>query len=282
MNIKSIAYTLFALVALSSCSYKEPNSLEGMGFKGKVKSVCTNTYNARMKFGEITKQDLIEDYIYVVKYVPAKEILKFSKDGYLTSVASYNNDGELNYRSVMEWENGRQTNYRHYSDESNKPSDNHRFVDEYKDSQIITNIYDKDGLLDGRIVKKLDKKGRPVELTNYDKDGDMVYREVREFNNKNKITHVKQYYGETDKPIDIECSYKGKIQTSIRIKQPGATDYTEELFNKYGHMVSYKSSEKSPEYTFEYIYDKNDNWTTCYIYEDGKIKYVQERDIVYY
>ncbi len=285
------------LYGCSGDSSKTHYSYEEYGLNCPVKSVRVLTYEAKSKFGEVTKGDLSWSGNYMAQFNEVGNIkelstynaigdlndvtkFKYNDNNQLVENAMYNSDGELEYQLSIE-----------YDDDHIIRTTNRNYWSGGEEVHIWTNLWDGDkikeqcGIMNGELTSKTIyhvAEDYRSEWTTYNIDSehhsDKVYSGYEIYNEEGQITNYCYTEGEKvlkDGPYDfcMEVRYN-EHNLPIYLKNASLTNNTIIVWHTEGEEV---------EYYVEYKYDSKGNWIEQIVYEGFAKKPVSisEREINY-
>ena len=264
-------------------SYKEYNSLEIEGLKGKVKSVKSISYQAIERFGEVSKSDEIYGGggaipVYAA-YIDPCFFAEYNEDGNLIKQIYYNDEGSTSSVQTNTWiGNSRVERYWYESEE-----------ELYESTKIVM------------------KDGKPIDFEHFDKyfPFSVDYRDVV-FDGLNMISYkvyvdnvlentFEQKYVGNLLTEEIAKDANGKVTSQYKIEwsDAGRELYTESIYNgdttttkkeynEKGEAISHSIS-NDIDFTFKYLkHDDQGNWLERVIYSKYKAIVYQVREIEYY
>src|ERR1019366_5595022 len=166
--MKSIVLICISLL-LFSCNQGRVNNLStNEGIECKVKFISEFDYEARAKFGEITKDSLLFKITY-----------KYDEKGNEIEENSYGSDENLISKMTYE-----------YNNEGNA---------------IESNRYNIDGSLAQRFVFKYNEQGKVSERNDYNADGSLDHKSTFKYNEEGKVIEKNNYY--SDGSLDDKMMY---------------------------------------------------------------------------
>lgn len=248
--MKKLAELLFIAIIAISCNTKKTD-LEESNIKGKVWKIQETSFKGEEKFGKYQIGD---------------------KNYYGHSLYIFNERGNLIESQVL--------------DRKGKPEDISKFT--YNEDNLcieITTLEDNElkrkqvNSFQGHKlieVKLFDKKGEIVNTYRYDYKGDVISH-GKILNKLGKT--VNTFENDLSNEILNSQTVKDSINQVISItkyKRNKNNDLIETLAN-------YPKDSTKYEYTFDYEYDKKNNWTKQYQFDkEGKIESIIVRNIIYY
>jgi len=285
----------FSVILLPYFVFGQKNDWQEEGLKSRVIQITTNTYWAQEKFGEIVKgehQHTSTTWFNEKGYMRRSqnhEIPKYSyqkeKDTTVCRDYIYNKYGQLEQivvSSIIQKES--------YGIFIPQKVTNKIIENSYDASNRIleTNEYDKNRNLLGKT--KHHYTGNKHEIIKYNENGDEVNK-ITEINENRKRTTIsstgsswEEYYDANDKLIKTVTGLSGGNGVM------SITSYNK--YNRQGDPISTSSDLKmfiretggeqhTADTSYEYEYDKMNNWIIRREYNYGKIKNIKERKIIY-
>lgn len=281
-NISCILVATVALV-LSGCGSKSDRAYdyEYYGLNTPVKSVKVTTYDAESKFGDVVKGDLAREGHYVAKFndvgnltsvasydddgeLRGMDKYKYNGHDMLVEMSSYDDEGELNYQFVYEYDGERvatmtQANY------WNDTEDVTRYDHTWDGEQLVAVDVVAGGTLVSRTkFSQNDESGS--KWVTYDGDGNEVSRGSEKLNDGRIVKRT-----EGDHSIEVRWNDK-KLPT-----------YLKNAYLHHNALISWYYGDKEYSYYIEYEYDDSGNWVKQTIFE-GEIRRpvsISERVITY-
>jgi hypothetical protein len=258
----NIFILLLSLLLFSfSDGNKKKNDLEVDNLHGKVKSIRLYSYNVydERQLSIDNKND---------KYF--KLYVSYNKDGFTTTIAESINITSGKRKEYKYDSNGCKIEMIIYRADS---VIDYRDIYKYnKDGNLIeSDYYSADDTIPSKTIYKYDK-GNLIEVDDLDPDGTLfgktIYnppfdKKTFKYDNKNILIEVCDY--------DLEGSLSGKFIYKYDAKGNKIED----------SWVDHKDIVKDV-YTYNYEFDKNDNWIKVTRIYNGKSKFIQERVIEYY
>lgn len=277
-----LALTIGILLASCGEEDKKETTYDIWGLNCPVKSIKVTTYEAKNKFGELTKNGIAEENNYFVAFntagkaesvstfgkegdLVAMEKYKYDSNGNLTEVSSYGHDGELLCQQLYEYEGTHEVrNINKYLWDDDV--DTYEHTSEWDGEKMVSLTITHNGELES-VTKytKRDKSGN--EWVEYDKNGDETGRGSTILDEAGFIKQIK--YGE----------YCGEVERNEK-SLPVHTKNARIMRNT---MYSFGSAHENEVYYAEYEYDERGNWIKQTIYE-GEMKKpvtISEREINY-
>lgn len=272
-----------AIIATGCESIERPFDYEFYGLNCPVKAVSVKTYHAENRFGEILKGDLTWDGHYLATFNEAGNIEsiqsfdadgdlrelsrhKHNKDNMLVEVASYDNDGEIEYSISFDYDNDKHTT----------STTNKSYWSGTEETRVYNYIWKNDEIVEinltmnGELISKTlcNEIGKNhVEKITYDKDGNEILRETELTDDKGRIKEIDK------QDLHIEITWNEK-NLPIYLKNAHLHNNT--------HIATFSEGEESILYA-EYEYDSKGNWIKQIVYEgDNKRPLtISERVITY-
>lgn len=302
---------LYMLTLVGCTNNKEAKThLEELNLNGGVKSVKTSNYEVKMKFDEIMKDDLVSPWwlplvdVFIYTHLGVLDISNtdaitfviFNKEGMVVEKEEYDEtyrgDIELKQKTKYEWV-GRDLLKVSIFDEDGLQFER---ANTYEKGKLTQSTEYRSKSLSNVTKCTTDSKGRILKWETYNEDGEIEQTGENEYD-KNHIVKstiigldgkseivtqkyenqrlVERNYGESG----TTERYKYKNERIISYSKSGKESSF--IYNKNGDIVKFVD-EDNEEYSFEYIYDKKNNWTKCITYKRNSPKYIQEREIEYY
>ena len=277
-----LALTIGILLASCGEEDKKETTYDIWGLNCPVKSIKVTTYEAKSKFGELTKNGIAEENNYFVAFntagkaesvstfgkegdLVAMEKYKYDSDGNLTEISLYDHDGELQSQQLYEYEGTHGVRYinKYLWDDD---VDTYEHTSEWDGEKIVSLTTTHNGELQS-VTKytKWDKSGN--EWVEYDKNGDETGRGSTILDEAGFIKQIKngEYCGEVEyneKNLPV-CVKNARLLLNTRL--------------------SFSSEHQDEVYYAKYKYDQRGNWIKQTIYE-GEMKKpvtISEREINY-
>ena len=245
-------------------------SYEEYGLNCPVKSVKVLTYEAKSKFGDVTKGDLSRSGNYTAQFNEVGNIkqlstydatgdlngmtrYKYNEDDQLVELSVYGSDGELQEQFSHEYDNGHiisSTLRSYWSDEEEIRKWAYIWDgDELKEQHSMLN-----GKLTAKTIYHVNNEQRS-EWTTYNIGGeqlnDKVYSGYEVYNEEGQLTN----YCSGDYSMEVKYNEQN---LPVYLKNAGLLNNTTILFYPEGEET---------EYYAEYKYDSQGNWIEQIIYE---------------
>lgn len=276
--ITLLVFYLFQSSINAQCSinhddeFNKMNDLEKRELKGKIQSVTYSHFVVINNFGEISKG----------KKECEQEIL-FNEDGSVNKITNYNLNGEIEDVDIYEYENGEKKFIRSYNKKGELGS---------------TTAFIKEGLnIREELVGTNGSLNDQYFIRTYDKQGNMI-KEVCKYHKDPKVSEITEFYYDKHNRVikyienadDIFIITYKDNSSKYFVKSERYDPVTKKMeiqdrleFNSLGSIIkSYWHNELSQSY--EYMYDKNDNWIRQIIFKtEAKLPYqIIERKIIYF
>ena len=307
MNLimKSLIFTISTMCILlfvSSCKNEISSDCKRLGLNTTVKSVQVKTYEAESKFGEIVRGDLDWDGNYLAL---------FDEKGNLTSITDFDDDGELDSKTVFayddrnrlitytqyDWNGDVDISFEYVYDENYLVKLNQKifekvYLTEYKRNgeEIQESINSVDGEIE-ETAKYIESSLTRASYVVYDNEGKELRTVHEEYDKDGRLLkQIKNTGAETDTTIWIynKIGYLTEMST---IEYTGEIKYNDKnlpIYIKGGDLyhnteVALGSWNEDKVYYLEYEYDDKGNWIKQIVYE-GEMKKpytISDRTIVY-
>ncbi|MBQ5742046.1 MAG: hypothetical protein IIV53_09405 [Bacteroidaceae bacterium] len=249
MRKKLFLFSLLLMaICLSSCN-DQKTWVEANGLKGNIISFTDTFWYAKEKFGEIHKEGM--------EYYQKVEL---NKDGQITTITKYDDDGDILKKSVQQWE------------------DKHRLssvTDYNEDGDVsIKDVYTYDGDKVISIARRNYSEDYEEQLS-YEYDGNRLSKFIGQKDGKTRTTTF-TYIDENDSYIEVCIDYEGKeTESTIYLDSEGrivemlhnGDKYTYQ-YNKNG--LNEKSIYANFVYTYAYKFDNKGNWNEMVKYSKWK------------
>lgn len=303
--MKLSVFTISALGAIlfvSSCNNEISSDCKLLGLNTTVKSVQVKTYKAESKFGEIVRGGLERDGNYLAL---------FDKRGNLTSITDFDDDGELDSKTVFAYDDeNRLTNYTEYDWngdvdisieyvyegnyllKSKQKIYGKEYLTEYKrnEEEIQEYTYFADGKIENT-AKYLESSSTRASYIVYDNEGKELRTVQEEYDKEGRlIKQIKNTGAEIDTTIWV-YSKDGYLTEMSTTEYKGEIKYNDKnlpIYIKGGDLYNNTDVVLDPwyenkVYNLEYEYDDKGNWIKQIVYE-GEMKEpytISDRTIVY-
>jgi hypothetical protein len=191
---------------------------------------------------------------------------KFSKSTPVKKLYNYNSNGLL-------------IGTQDISDNKSKYSTEYKFIYDSKDNLIKRESIYKDGSKYYTVYKN-DRKGRVLNKKEYNKK-EKLTAEVNYSYKGKKTTETRTSFSSSDGSIigNYITTYNGGIKTDYKSESKYGNSSNKYEYDKKGNLISSSFSGKtSSRNTYDYIYDKKDNWIKKH-YRSGKYQYFYFREI---
>lgn len=242
-----LAFTaaVFAFMSCSSSSVK--TGWDDYQLKGKVKELHTKHYNAKMKFGELTKGK-----------ITGSSDIYFSEEGRIEKVVFTDF-----FESIYSYEDNVCTIDQYLLLSGNKElSSKIKIITDDKGYPLTQTSYNEDGTENN-------------ERTEYVYDEKKQLKEVNMYKNNELQSKIKCFdynsLGKSEKMIEYDEKGNEKEVYFITYTKDG---FMESLTRKW------KKSEETVKYSYQL--DSRGNYIECVIKEEGSKGRFEEREIVYY
>lgn len=305
-------FIIFAalLLLFAACTTKS-NTLVEEGLKGKVKTVKSMCYEAEERFGEVEKDDILDEWDSDndLSLYPACHY-EYNKDGNIVKTTKFDEDGDMTEVTTYEYDD-----FANLIKETSYDEDGDVFkmiTNKYLKRNLIAQYtYDSDGELDyfweytiqnGKPINykeswissseeyeyKWSFDGFNIKSFNCYKNGNLTESgEYMYKNHKLSMFTRKDSLGFVTYKYEAEWSKYGQLlykkQTSEGIDKLIVNNEYDEIGNLIQHTRSGAWSFGDIDYTFKYIsFDEKGNWLGRIIYTKNKAYIIQERMIEYY
>lgn len=260
--------TIFLTVLSYAHAQKQPTDLSEMNLSGQVQTISIIEYS-------INKDD-----IFVQE---ASFLTNFNTKGYSLQEDHYNRDLRLDFKTFFEYDDKerliKSKKYTIYKSlDSNLVSENILTYDA-EGKKTVLDHYDAKGVLKAKTTWK---EGL-VQIVRYAPDGTAMITSVQKFNKKGKQTSEEKYI--TNKVLKSSTKWKHSKRKIIinRYNEEGKLTYKSiQKLDAHGNLVSWNFPALKKQNTYEYKYDKQNNWTQKITYKNGKVRSKVERSIIYY
>lgn len=248
--MKKLAELFFIAIIAISCNTKKTD-LEESNIKGKVWKIQETSFKGEEKFGKYQIGD---------------------KNYYGHSLYIFNERGNLIESQVL--------------DRKGKPEDISKFT--YNEDNLCIEISAfEDNELKSKQINSFQGK-KLVEAKLYDKKGALENTYRYDYRG-NVITHGKilNKLGRTVNTFENDLSNELLNSQTVKDSINQVISITKYKRNKNNDLIetlaNYPKDSTKYEYTFDYEYDKKNNWTKQYQFDkEGKIESIKVRNIVYY
>lgn len=266
---------IFLIGLVLSCSIKKNNEPKKREI---IKSIIESQYSAK-KNGEIDRESALKENIVRKEFRNIKNELIESwefdpeNNGFSKTILTRDSIGNL-LKGRTENFNGKLISYYITKIDSNGN------IIEYK-------TYGSEGKLYSIQSSKFDLFGNETELKLVDLMTLNTFITEFKYNDKNQMIEKKQIDQRREKTKIRRYKYdtKGNSIEELYIKP----DKSETLFkNNYDDKnnliknIWFNDGEQTHETSFEYVYDKYENWITKKRSSNGELNYIWEREIEYY
>lgn len=294
----------FVLI-LCSCNKQNINdyNYKSQGLNRNVKSIKVTTYEAKNKFGEITKCDFEEEYLmefnssgnitsitFYDENGELEDVIKYKYDNnnQLIEYSEYDYNGELNFGYELEYENDllkKQTIKLPYNNKTQTTVFEHNgeytleerfFINDiltstseytrYDDNGKEWVTYDKEGAYESKGICEFNRAKQITLQIVYDKNGEIKSKITNEYNNAGCITK--------------HCINDNICQIERNDKNLPVSIIGGELYLSSNFFITYENDDL---YIIEYEYDKKGNWIKQFVYKgDNKEPYTISERIINY
>lgn len=216
---------------------------------GRVSTISTYSYEAKERFGELSYKHLLD-----------KRVIKYDQKGQIIHESFYFANGESKGKKVYDFDSS--------------------------GTKIKARYYDRSGGL----TESDYLNGLVIECRSYNSSGELESKNIYRYDNVGKITQEIFFDGD-GKITSIFTNEYDEIGNLIEVKdQCFSLNYTAKSvfkYNEYGFVIeelSYDSNGKLVS-TYRYEYDEYDgfgNWTIQRHYSGTELRWVEEREILYY
>lgn len=282
--MKKVLLGIMALLLCVSCSHRK-NSLYYENLKGKVKELKTVTYEAKYKFGEVEKGEIVtlpSDHPLRYYQKIGVFINHYDKKGYKAYMEVFNEDLERESKVKYQYEKDYVMSYKTYYEGGGM--DEWECKRDKKNGEVIEETY-KSEFYDYKTV--CTNRKDDAEMTDWVNDSEYHdgFSEEKTKHEKGSFRTIRKN-GEVFQRIDYNEAGKeistftfGERKRIMSIQRSDSTSVTFE-YNKNGDVV--KMVDSGEEYVFNYEYDKHDNWIKRITYKGETPLYIEEREIEYY
>ena len=308
LKTSSTIINILLIIAIVSCKSKniaDENNLKDLDLFGQISRFSETTYRVSEKFGEVNKSNFIYD-----TDARSSHISFYNKDGYVIKNTFLNEDGLNN--SINSYEYSKNKTIKkdiHSADLSLYSKTSYQYNDSM---QLIKKIvFDDNGNIIETKKYKNNSNGNKIKITTYDKFNIMTSIEENTFDESFNIIK-KTIYNEDREiieliKVEILESKKKKIErhydkdgelskvltfknSNIKSKELYKYDkiikkfiYEDDNYgNIYKNSIFKNNGDTIKIYSYEYKYDKKNNWIERVFFEDGKPIGITERKISYY
>lgn len=308
--LNSAIMCAFVLVTACCGGSSDKTSWEQDGLYGKVKSSKSSIYTAKMKFGEVQKEDLDKFPSHPVFYDinSSISITKYNAEGMKNIVENYNYYGDLVTKSLFEFKGKNLTSVKTYNDNgeitfernliyddksgnvkeqfinsfsSYHPYSSHHVFSYEKDGTVTSEIYEGDSLKGKSTYKEIKKNGKLQQfiqgntIINYDDDEKVLSVIIIDSD-----TTIYSYNKNGDIESVVKTTYEYKDEDiDFLLKKINDSTLVYDTIQPSNRPQKIR---KMKEYKFEYEYDKHKNWITRTTFEGMKPLFIEEREIEYY
>lgn len=278
-NMRRI-FQMLPLLLLVACAGGKKSDSEEMNFRGDVKSCLERKYTAFMNiegtaekgsFEEAVKYEFDEDgnlrnviWLDSEDDTLKKVVSKFDADGVLVKKCAYDGVGVLTTYSTFKYdEKGRVVETLFYDGFENLTQ---KELVEYNDENMIETVLltDEYGKQLKKIVTQRTKEGHPSSVKVYNEEFSCVNNRREEYDEEGRLTYFK-VYAPDDVTVLLEVNF---------------------VYDKGGNLVKRTAIDENGENflpeTFRYLFDGKSNWTKSANYVGDEVKFLTEREFVYY
>ena len=273
---------ILLLFLLSACVPKKKNDWQNLSLQGKVKQIVELQYRAVEQFGKAEKGDLYREAGWDM-------IMLFNEQGYYQNISymdSHGNEvGTVNYIYNAQNELIEENNY---DAEGNFSDKNIYSYDEKRRVNQVMGV-NRDGGLTGSVLTEYDDKMKQQTVASYNARGKLLYKELRTVDKNgfpletkiydaenNLVNHRKERFNSAGLREKLTVfSSEGNVLMEISFK-----------YDKQENLISQEGIDENGEaylpVRYEYLFDKQGNWTKRFEYVGVKPTFILERQIEYY
>lgn len=239
MNIKNYIF-LAILIPFISCNQEYERDLDALNISNRIKSVTELSFKVKSEFGKPSKTEPTKYYDEHTSSYSNKKLF-FNEDGFFTKKSFFDDKGSL--RKVEKYS----------LDEMNR--------------KIRSEKYDENGNLTSLNLYKYDGDMKtPISIENYNRNGNL--EDTWKFRYNEDLNEIERYVEYPDGDViqrwftTYSDDGKTKIITEIRESSEGFKEV--QYYNDRNLLIKQKNYfEKEPQYVWIYIYDDNDNISSC-------------------
>ena len=302
-KIITLFISILFMIGCNTNKSKIETDLEKQGFKGKVKSIKSTTYEAIEKFGEIQKVEeiskllssfnekgnFIENILEENRKIDSKQTYIYNDQGNIIDKKEYDSEGNLKL----------QTTY-NYDEKGNKLEENtfggfgtqkttYKYDDKGREveSLITLSFQGINGSAELRITKEYDQKGNIIEEKNYNNHNKLSSKGIYTYDERgNKIKEIFINL-DSKKPEEKNIYIYDKNNNKIEVQKYISGNLSEKTIIKYdekGNILEEHITDFNKNMSFKIVY-KNDKIGNPIekIYYNNEIPYiVDEIEIEYY
>jgi len=167
-----------------------------------------------------------------------------------------------------------------YSEETEKLEHNP------KKQLVWKKTYNEDGSLSHASEFAYNSAGNQISEKEYNEDMKLYYKTICTYDTNNKLVEKRGYKVRDTEILDEVYIYNadGKLIEETSYEQ-GKVYFNKKLtYDQSGNIASETTVDRldTPPCTYSYEYDSQGNWISQEKYENGKLKYTECREIVYY
>ncbi len=260
-----IVLFLAVIVVFASCNNRTEKKEEPI----KQKSFGTSDWETMKLIGEVKSINEIKYYRFTEPDSPKNKIanriqIVFNENGFLLEKSNFGSENILIYSEGYEYDdNGKLIKI--------SMTNIDRQCMGYKECKL-----DENGLLIAQIDKNCDNEIRSNVEMKYNAAGKVSEIAYLSVDKKDLLMKLTYLYDDKDNLIEstfFEVTNAVETKTKYTYEEHGL-ESTRESFNSAGKVTE--------SLQFEYEFDKNSNWIKRKISQAGVLKFVIEREIVYY
>lgn len=191
-KIQLVSVLIFTLLLTNVFAQRKLNDRQRMGISGAAISFSEFSYAANDSAGKIFTGNVKQE-----NGLSRNRIAEFDKNGNLTLLVTYNDNGTIFQRTVNTYDqNGKRTESR-ITDANGDPV--LRFTILREGNTITETGYDYRDQYDGKSVMRFDEKGNETERTDYNAGDTITHRVVTIYDSLGRKSSMK-IYGPENKP----------------------------------------------------------------------------------
>ena len=272
----------FLLLLLSACVSKKKNDWQNLSLQGKVKQIVELQYRAVERFGKVEKGDFYREEGWDM-------VILFNEQGYFLNISYINASGEevgsadYTYNTQNEL-----IEEKNYDAEGNFSDKNIYSYDEKRRVNQVIGV-NSDGGLTGSVLTEYDDKMNQQTISSYNVRGKLLRKELRTVNKKGFPLETKIYDAENNLiNYRKERFNSNGLREKLIVYSSEGTVLMEVSFkyDKHENLLSQEGVDEKGEaflpVRYEYLFDKQGNWTKRFEYVGDKPTFILERQIEYY
>ena len=291
ISIIILGLFLFGCSSNNICDFvKTPTTLEELNLNGSVESLIEFSYNAIDSSGSIIKGikgrgiGLYENKINGTYYTNDKKVI-FNESGNIVELIQY--DKHSNIESIIKF------NYNEFGQlkdqslktENGETRSNTKYSYNEQSQLVLTEFFNHRNSLEETYEYSYDCNNRSVETNIRMPNGESEMRFIESFNTeglgyKQEISMM----GSKHSVNEIEYNSKKLItkKSHIYVATTSTNEFSyDSLDNVILRIDKTPIESTSGKWTYEYTYDKNNNWIKRLSYKDSIPMFIVERSIKY-